>query len=143
MSRPGRGAEQTQICSNSCFSCCCCRSSSSSFNGGSSPQRHDKRVQLFALKIFTHDSVAKPGQRVEAQSQSQAQRVAPCAFVSWQSCLHMLHWHSNHSQTRSQSPGAGAGAGAGKATKSQPCSHAASSEGSAVVVLSDAIFANE
>lgn len=38
----------------------------------SSPQRHDKRVQLFALKIFTHDSVARPGQS-QIQSRSQAE----------------------------------------------------------------------
>lgn len=49
----------------------------------SSPQRHDKRVQLFALKIFTHDSVARPGQS-QIQSRSQAglpQQESPHALL--------------------------------------------------------------
>lgn len=48
----------------------------------SSPQRHDKRVQLFALKIFTHDSVARAGAVAGRASQSRPMRFCVLAVMS-------------------------------------------------------------
>lgn len=78
----------------------------------SSPQRHDKRVQLFALKIFTHDSVARAG--AESRRVSRPMRFCVLAVMSAYVALALKSQPDSESQSQQ--------------TKSR-CSLAASSEG--------------
>lgn len=82
----------------------------------SSPQRHDKRVQLFALKIFTHDSVARAG--AESRRVSRPMRFCVLAVMSAYVALALKSQPDSESQSQQ--------------AKSR-CSLAASSEGSGPV----------